>query len=242
MLWWKTVGLRRKLAFVRWFEFENGTILSVSGRCTRLRRKRPVPPKQRGEGMELRDRRSFKGESWRSRSWPWLWGYFVCCVVEDSETTSFIGRQKFVIVSRQLSHRASSMADDDSDEGFVDVGGGAPLDGGGAVAPSAGGVVMAPLDGVAPAEGQNNPGLPVGNNGGGEAVVAAPIELDVVLRRLQLLADVQQAILDRLAIVENVGPPKAQPQQPPLQNVYQPAGGALAVSQVLLTVAGAMGA
>ena len=66
------------------------------------------------------------------------------------------------------------MADDRADEGIVDVGGGSSLDGGGAVAPSAGGEVVAPLDGVAPAEGQNDPVLLVGNDGGGEAGVETP--------------------------------------------------------------------
>ena len=101
------------------------------------------------------------------------------------------------------------MADDRADEGIVDVGGGSSLDGGGAVAPSAGGEVVAPLDGVAPAEGQNDPVLLVGNDGGGEAGVAAPPELGVVLQQLHLLEDGQQVIVDRLVILEHARPQQA---------------------------------
>ena len=101
------------------------------------------------------------------------------------------------------------MADDRADEGIVDVGGGSSLDGGGAVAPSAGGEVVAPLDGVAPAEGQNDPVLLVGNDGGGEAGVAAPPELGVVLQQLKLLPGDQQPLVARLAHLENAGPPQA---------------------------------
>ena len=121
------------------------------------------------------------------------------------------------------------MADDRADEGIVDVGGGSSLDGGGAVAFFTGGAVVAPLDEVAPAEGQNDPRLLVGNNGGGEAVVAEPPELGVVLQQLQPLADGQQALVVRLANLDNnAGPQPAQSKQSPQQNVYQPAGGALA--------------
>ena len=99
-------------------------------------------------------------------------------MVEDSEKIRFIDR---LSLSSHSSHPAPRAWEDGTDEGLVDVGGGEPLHGGGAVASSAGGAAVATLAEAAPVEGKR-PWTSCLKQRRRMVVVAVPPDLGVVLQ------------------------------------------------------------
>ena len=122
------------------------------------------------------------------------------------------------------------MDEGNHDEGYADVGGDAPPEGGQDVAPPGGGAAAVLPVGLPPGNGPDHLEPVAENHEGGGAIGAGDPELAVMLQQIQVLPDGQQATLGRLATLEhNPGPQQAQPQQPPQQHPnYQHVGGALA--------------